>query len=296
MDNAHSWTHYWQQGHQESCIDNQSSDNSELDTLWQNVANQLSEQDVVVDLATGNGSVLRKLYQYQSKPHYIGVDYADIQPTWATDCPSVKFIGNTDIATLPFEDGQADLVTSQFGFEYGLSSSSLAELARVLKEKGQLALVIHHHESEVVQPAKNRLNELSNLLLPSGVIDQVILFINKTKTAQALEKVGQNYLSQYQGQITQSVSGQCFQVVNKVIELVESGEEYSAERLFTQFKESMKQEQSRLTQLINVAKDQQAVTDIICELKTYGVTSKAALVNTNQNQIIGWFITGIKHG
>ena len=73
------------------------------------------------------------------------VDLARIQPAWldgwrgAHPLVHLRFHGGTSLEALPFAQAQFDLVTSQFGLEYGDFAPTLSELARVLRRGGRLA-------------------------------------------------------------------------------------------------------------------------------------------------------------
>ncbi|QOL27155.1 class I SAM-dependent methyltransferase [Thalassotalea sp. LPB0316] len=296
MSNANSWTHYWQQGHLESCIDNQSPDNNEITALWQVFANNLRKDAVVVDLATGNGSVIKKLHAIVPNCHYVGIDYATIAPRWAEQYQHIEFIGNTSIDNIPFETQSVDAITSQFGFEYGLSQQSISELARILKPKGLLQLVVHHSESEIVEPAKLRLQEIEWLIAPNSIVDSLGGFVAETISIAELEGIGKAYLAEHENKLTQSISGQCFSVINQVIQLVENGMATSAAELFERLSASMQQEQKRLSQLISVAQTAHAITEFVASLNDAQLSVESQVIRSNQGNPLAWLIKGYKHG
>ncbi len=295
MSNAQSWTHYWQQGHVESCIDNQSSDNNELKHAWQTFSALITPEACVVDLATGNGSVLKKLAEFKPNAEYVGVDYATVDPQWAIGVKNVNFISDTSIDALPFSNESVDIITSQFGFEYGMNANAINELIRVLKPRGYFQLIIHHELSEIVLPAKRRHYEIDLVLASNSLIEAIEGYLDGLIDVSALESTGKTFLEKNQSTLSQSISGQCFSVINKAVELQSNNDLSSAVHLVARLKDSLVKELARLSHLISVAQSEQKIDWLAEQLNKGQIKVEIAQLETNEQQILAWVVKGQKH-
>jgi ubiquinone/menaquinone biosynthesis C-methylase UbiE len=120
------------------------------------------EPNQVVDLACGNGALTwicdEELNRGGGQTPVTGVDFSAIQPFKSLkrkqeDFPSINFIGNTLVETLPFADNSVDMIVSQYGVEYSDLSKTIPELARVLSPKGKIAFIMHDIESVILTGA-----------------------------------------------------------------------------------------------------------------------------------------------
>ena len=97
----------------------------------------------VLDIATGTGWTARNAGYYGAQ--VTGVDIADELLAAATQLsahmtPTIEF-KHGDAEALPFSDGEFDCVISTFGIMFaGNHDTSAAELARVCKQDGRIAL------------------------------------------------------------------------------------------------------------------------------------------------------------
>ena len=130
--------------------------------FWADVFDSLPLSATLVDLATGNGAIpylaAQAADRRQAQWRIIGVDYADIQvptdPAVRAQMSQVELLPNTRMEQTGLDGDSVDLVTSHFGFEYGDVEQVVAEVDRLLKPAGTLALVMHHPDSAVVRQAK----------------------------------------------------------------------------------------------------------------------------------------------
>lgn len=74
--------------------------------------------------------------------------------------------------TLPFKDGSYAAVTSQFGIEYGDLDRTAAEISRVLRRRGALAMLLHHPEGIVLRHNRARAEGLRWVIDESGIFAQ----------------------------------------------------------------------------------------------------------------------------
>jgi ubiquinone/menaquinone biosynthesis C-methylase UbiE len=118
----------------------------------------------IVDLACGNGALVWIADEIRNpsgkkRTHITGVDIANIKPfkilgKKAKRYPMIKFIANTSIDDLPFDDGSIDIVISQYGLEYSILDTTIPEIARVLTANGKMCFVMHDEYSAIIQKEK----------------------------------------------------------------------------------------------------------------------------------------------
>ena len=148
---AQAWNDYWR-GQQRGCLPESSSTlDAALRAEWHRLALALADKARVIDLATGNGVVLRWLHEVRPDLDLTGVDLADPLPP---PPPGSVTTGGVAMEHLPFTDASFDVAVSQFGFEYGTIDEAAAEIARVLRPGGTANLVTHHADGPIV--AHNR--------------------------------------------------------------------------------------------------------------------------------------------
>ncbi len=225
--NNQPWTLYWQADHPGSCIASTNpEDATAIEAFWRGLARSLAANRDgavrVLDLATGNGAVPMALLEENPALDITAVDLADIDPLAHLSDPgplkAVDFLPAVDITAMPFETAQFDAVTSQFGVEYAPLERVAKEVARVLKPGGTLTFLMHHTGSDVLQPVAAKLQEISLLLGRNGVLHALDGFVHQDLPQAELEQAGQRHI-QGVGPRTQSLSGQIFEGVNRVIEL-----------------------------------------------------------------------------
>lgn len=165
-----NWTRFWQDASKKSCSDGVESDSSDINTFWSDCSELLTDADLVLDLCTGKGAVIRELLKCQSSKtekvsKYIGIDSSNITTAdlLKTYEGRVDIIGNTDIEKMPIESNTVDFLTSQYGVEYGFNDKSLREIKRVLKKTGKVYFILHHFESILVKVAEAELEDITYL-------------------------------------------------------------------------------------------------------------------------------------
>ncbi len=176
-DGSSAWTRYWQSGFQDTCF---FADQAfAVDQFWYDLFANLEPSSRIVDLATGNGSVALKAARFarEQKQEFdvSGVDYASIRPAKFSSVDaellsSVRFISDTDIASLPFATSSTNCVTSQYGFEYAQLDQALAEATRILVPGGYAQFLMHAEGGAVHEASGARLRRAQYLLQKGQVI------------------------------------------------------------------------------------------------------------------------------
>lgn len=164
------WAGYWAQGSVGSCLPNAERGFAPiLDMIWKSYGRTLPRGAEVLDLATGNGAVLRALAGTQAGLRLTGVDSA---PTLAAAPPEIVLKPGVAMERLPFGDGSFHALTSQFGLEYGDVAMIAGEAARVLRAGGSFRFVIHHAGGPIVAHNCARRAALAWARHDSGVLDR----------------------------------------------------------------------------------------------------------------------------
>ena len=170
--NDDEWAQFWRHG-SVTTFERSGNPNydGEIREFWQLQFGALPRGARVVDLATGNGAVALLAAEYSSNNgmqfEIDALDKAEIQPQrdleqakaaqeWLS---AVRFLGGAPNERTGLEAEYADLVTSQYGFEYGDPAASSREIMRVLKPGGRIAFITHHANSVVVREAEEGLEQ-----------------------------------------------------------------------------------------------------------------------------------------
>jgi SAM-dependent methyltransferase len=163
------WSGYWaKQGKPAGCVPNADpSFVAMLDMIWGDFAGRLQPGARILDLATGDGAVLRRLQVAGKRFDLLGVDSAAALPPAPK---GIKLKPGISMERLPYPPANFDAVTSQFGVEYGDRKLVAAEVARVLRPSGLFLFLIHHANSQVVRHNRARRDALVWASRDSGIL------------------------------------------------------------------------------------------------------------------------------
>lgn len=164
-----AWTRYWRAGRAESCT--HAAHGLGFALQWRAFFTSCKHGARVLDVATGNGAVLRHATGMQL--NLTGIDAADIDPlvhTGDTLLRDVLFLGGVRIETLPFADRAFDAVSSQFGFEYADEERGSLEVARVLAPGGVLRFIMHCRGGAIWRDVTDRTERLRTALASDGIL------------------------------------------------------------------------------------------------------------------------------
>ncbi|WP_460812484.1 class I SAM-dependent methyltransferase [Luteimonas pelagia] len=190
-----AWDQYWSSGALHSCVGSFDGNyGGAIGTLWDAVADHLAPGARVLDLATGNGALPRRLWERrggEAKLEIDAIDLANVRPAWHDPArhAAIRFHAGVDMCALPFPDDAFDWVLSQFGFEYAPRSAALHEALRVLSSDGALYLVMHHADSVLATVAREELRNQQALLAPGGVLESAEAVVGWIARAAAGEQV-----------------------------------------------------------------------------------------------------------
>ncbi|MBU1757143.1 MAG: class I SAM-dependent methyltransferase [Alphaproteobacteria bacterium] len=120
---------------------------------WSGFAEKLPRSARLLDLASGDGRVLKWLLARRRDLKLTGVDLAPELPQAPR---GTRLRGGIAMEALPFPDDRFHAVTSQFGIEYSDLARSAAEIARVLRTDGRVALLVHRCDGPILEHNKQR--------------------------------------------------------------------------------------------------------------------------------------------
>lgn len=126
--------------------------------FWEEFARSLPKSARVLDLATGDGIVMRWMIGARRDLKPFGVDFAERIPAPPKGCRSR---GGVAVESLPVADQSQHAVTSQFGIEYGDIRRAIPEIGRVLKPSGRAAIVTHTADGPILEHNRHRRDGLN---------------------------------------------------------------------------------------------------------------------------------------
>lgn len=161
---AAHWSEYWASGALTSLPQDFSFNyDGEVERFWREQFETVPSGGRILDICTGNGPIAllaaRWARETDLRIDVTAVDAARIRPDRiaqrspadAESLAAIRFLGETPVEALPFEEGSFDLVTSQYGLEYCRLDEAAAQVARVLTPGGRLVMVCHAPSSEMIE-------------------------------------------------------------------------------------------------------------------------------------------------
>ena len=172
-ERTRSWNAYWSSGALHSCVGSFGGNYAgQVRGFWRALSSSLPVGACLLDVATGNGALPALFIEDVPEAQQLqidAVDLADVQPAWLASLPEAvrartRFHPGVRAESLPFADARFDAAVSQFGLEYTDAARSVAELRRVVRAGGTVALVLHATESLIVRQAREELRHLAWML------------------------------------------------------------------------------------------------------------------------------------
>lgn len=158
-----AWTLFWADSAQSRCAAGAPQIWDALARHWGEFARSLPRGARVLDLGCGAGAVGRMLLSARDDLRITGVDAARVP---RSKLPQMELLSETDMESLPFEDGSFDAVVSQFGYEYSRTQDSADEVARVLSPGAELSFLVHHSQSSIVRANREHLGAVVAFFAP----------------------------------------------------------------------------------------------------------------------------------
>lgn len=148
--------------------------------VWAEAVAPLKAGARVLDLATGDGAVLGKIRARRTDLKLTGVDSAARLPPAPR---GATLRAGVAMEVLPFRNGSFELVTSQFGYEYGDRAAIAREVARVLTPGGRYAFIIHHAAGPILAHNQARRAGLGWAVVDSGLLAQAKALVRARRLA-----------------------------------------------------------------------------------------------------------------
>lgn len=167
-----AWSRHWASGAAHSCAGSYGATyGGAVAAFWRDVCERTPAPARALDIATGSGAIPRLWRGFRTGDAWDAVDLAPDAPAWMRGAgPDLRFHGGAMAEALPFGDAFFDLVTSQYGLEYGDLERAVPELLRVRRPDGRIALVLHHAGSRPVALAAVELGHLDWLAGADGLL------------------------------------------------------------------------------------------------------------------------------
>ena len=151
-EHAQSWNDFWanqgSKGTDSGCLPAGSQGiEAAQQECWCAFAKTLPRSPRVLDLATGDGRVMRWIMSARRDAKVTGCDMADEIPPAPR---SAKVRAGVRMEDLPFPDDRFHAVVSQFGFEYGETEKVATEAARVMRDGGTMAILTHRLDGPIL--------------------------------------------------------------------------------------------------------------------------------------------------
>lgn len=151
-NDAKAWGDFWAKnagGNANGCLpDRWAAIEEAQQGAWRSFIRDLPDGADVLDLATGDGRVLKWMHAERDDLVLSGIDLAPEIPPAPSGTTTQ---GGVSMEDLPFEDEAFDAVVSQFGFEYGDISAVASEITRVLKDGGKVGLMVHRGDGPILE-------------------------------------------------------------------------------------------------------------------------------------------------
>lgn len=155
-DKLRPWDDFWakeQRGHGGCLPERSPAIEAAQQRAWQTFATSLVPRAKLIDLATGDGRVMRWMLQARHDLKMVGIDLAATIPP---PPKGTRSRGGVAMEALPFASNSQIAVTSQFGIEYGDVGAVLGETARVLKAGGKAAFMTHQLAGPLIKHNRKR--------------------------------------------------------------------------------------------------------------------------------------------
>jgi len=187
-----AWRRFWKSEKIASCVPNRAATEEQINANWRSFFAGLPEGSRILDIATGNGVLLRQAAATEHGQGFelVGVDLAEIDPLRHAPGdlaahPSVRFLGGVDAVALPFDNARFDVTVSQYGLEYADLDAALGEVERVLRPGGRLHWLAHSEASEVVVQNRDQHRQVDLLLAPAGPLDAMARLVARLQRGKS---------------------------------------------------------------------------------------------------------------
>lgn len=299
--NKHAWENYWTDGRANGAIGCLPDSTPEIVDLqldfWKSALIGLPRKARIVDLATGDGSVLRQIHRVRKDLKLVGVDYSSTLPKVPKP---IKLRANVDMENLPFSAASISGYVSRFGIEYGDVERIAQEIERTLVPDGAFAFLIHHSDSPIHVINKARADQLSWALGDQGVIKKAEAYLRARGQLGSLVPAGFRSIAglaaEKFGQY--SVAAEFSQAVLRTLSMGVDQPAQVCLSIIGQLNNHSQQEIRRIRAMVDASRDDaemEAFEEQFAALSLH-TQRRIPLILKSEGQPIGWAINGQKTG
>lgn len=305
------WSEYWKQGYVTS-FGSQLENNyiGKLKDIWQELSLQLPSDFNLLDICTGNASLPLLIQESLSATGLAGtitaIDLAQVmldEKRHTNKNVNINLLSDINCQKLPFSSSSFDFCISQFGIEYSEISTSLSELARVLKTDGEAWLVLHHSDSRILQT-----NQIIYKFLNHSSVDTLLKKMTQLAHAMGQVKTPDDVVRIKSDKQCEKLRGEINQEIKKLIhydeataresELMMYVGQYFSEGIYWPVEKKssfinfiyseIAAAKNRLLELINAAVSQDEMSVIITQGKTLGLSLLGVSTIIEDQKVIAW--------
>lgn len=296
-DDRAAWASFWSEsGGRGGCLAGAPRQvDAALQAIWKPAAESLPKGARVLDLASGDGVVPALLARSRSGLTLVGVDSSPVLPPPPR---GVRLAAGIAMEALPFPDDNFDLVTSQFGFEYGTARQTALEVARVLRPGGGLTFVLHHADSAIVVHNAARRQALEWATGASGLLGKAKAFA-RTRAVAALPTPATFRLAPDNAARrfpTQSVASEFVTAILQTLNFSRGEPPAASLEALATLEARAGGELARLAALGEAALNEEKRDAIVAELATAGLVTleRSVVVALNDPAPIAWLVKATK--
>ena len=287
------WAEFWQAG-VGACLPKAGGGTAGLlARCWQDFAAPLPRKAELLDLASGDGAVLKTIRAARADLRLIGVDSA---PRLPAAPQGIKLLAAIRMEALPFPAGRFAAVTSQFGFEYGETGAIAREVARVLAPSGRYRFVVHHHSSQVLAHNQARCAGLRWAVEDSQLLQQARALVHARSRA-ALPTPERFHQAPAQARQLAAGAGVAAEIATAVLQTLEMGRARAPELslgALHDLERKARAEIARIEALAAAARDETAIDQMEQELRSAGLhpQTRAELCEATGAPPLAWLLSG----
>lgn len=279
MSEEGAWSLYWAVTDGHACLPGiPTTLAARIEAVWATLAKRLPPAARLLDIATGNGAVLRALAARRNDLSLCGIDSAQVRVD-----ARFTLLGRVAAEALPFDDREFAAVTSQFGLEY-CGRAAWHETGRVLQPAGVLRLVCHHEDSAALAHNRARLAAMQ-------AMDAAGMFaLARSMAAGALEDAawGGRVLAARRAHDKQSIVMELPAAIGAALARPDGL------AVIASIERQARGEMARLAAMDAAALDSAAVAERVLWLADAGISSEATLISTDTGVPFAWDINGLK--
>lgn len=273
------WNTYWNNegAKGEVFVGADGSAHPELSDWWRSQFSTCGQSSDVVDLACGAGSVFTHLPDNHGH-RLFGADIsAEALTLMRERVPGVTTtVCSAD--SLPYEDGQFDVVCSQFGVEYA-GQKAFTEAARVLGKAGKLWILCHIEDGFIDSRNRAHLDSARSItesqFIPRALeLTRATFSGQKTQSDQATQAFipAERQLAKTCKNFPTGIHLHLYNGFRKLYENRQHYHQADIEQWLTQMETDVEHNIQRLQHMRQAASDQSAMNAVVEALKASGCT------------------------